>query len=145
MTSVDFSRKTVEMIDVVKKFGDFTANDRISLTVHRGEVHALLGSGVRRKLLTGLEELDQALFVEQEIEAALGIRDRPMAGEVELRYDEPEAVCDYAATQCDLGMLLKSLQKQKEGERLVDEGTIKPCARCGASWREASHGGVEEA
>lgn len=43
MTSVDFSHKTVEMIDVVKKFGDFTANDRISLTVHRGEVHALLG------------------------------------------------------------------------------------------------------
>ena len=31
------------------------------------------------------------------------------------------------------------------GERLVDEGTIKPCVRCGASWREASHGGVEEA
>ncbi len=31
------------MIDVVKKFGDFIANDRISLTVHRGEVHALLG------------------------------------------------------------------------------------------------------
>ena len=28
---------------VVKKFGDFTANDRISLTVHRGEVLALLG------------------------------------------------------------------------------------------------------
>ena len=43
MTSVDFSHKAVEMIDVVKKFGDFTANDRISLTVHRGEVHALLG------------------------------------------------------------------------------------------------------
>ncbi len=31
------------MVDVVKKFGDFVANDRISLTVHRGEVHALLG------------------------------------------------------------------------------------------------------
>ncbi|MEX1349648.1 MAG: ATP-binding cassette domain-containing protein, partial [Desulfobacterales bacterium] len=43
VTSVDFSHKTVEMLDVVKKFGDFTANDRISLTVHRGEVHALLG------------------------------------------------------------------------------------------------------
>lgn len=43
MTSVDFSHKAVEMIDVVKKFGDFVANDRISLTVHRGEVHALLG------------------------------------------------------------------------------------------------------
>ncbi|NNF99408.1 MAG: ABC transporter ATP-binding protein [Desulfobacteraceae bacterium] len=43
VTSIDFSRKTVEMIDVVKKFGDFVANDRISLTVHKGEVHALLG------------------------------------------------------------------------------------------------------
>ncbi|MCG6931346.1 MAG: ABC transporter ATP-binding protein [Desulfofustis sp.] len=43
MTSIDFSHKAVEMIDVVKKFGDFVANDRISLTVHRGEVHALLG------------------------------------------------------------------------------------------------------
>ncbi|MDM8535620.1 ABC transporter ATP-binding protein [Desulfobacterales bacterium HSG17] len=43
MTTIDFSQKTVEMIDVVKKFGDFVANDKISLTVHKGEVHALLG------------------------------------------------------------------------------------------------------
>ncbi|MBU2630324.1 MAG: ATP-binding cassette domain-containing protein, partial [Proteobacteria bacterium] len=31
------------MMDIVKKFGDFTANDMINLTVHQGEVHALLG------------------------------------------------------------------------------------------------------
>ena len=43
VTTIDFSQKVVEMIDVVKKFGDFVANDRISLTVHKGEVHALLG------------------------------------------------------------------------------------------------------
>ena len=43
MTAIDFSVKTVEMIDIVKKFGDFTANDRINLTLHKGEVHALLG------------------------------------------------------------------------------------------------------
>ena len=43
VTSIDFSQKVVEMIDVVKKFGDFVANDRISLTVHKGEVHSLLG------------------------------------------------------------------------------------------------------
>lgn len=41
--TIDFSRKAVEMRDIVKKFGDFTANDKISLTVHQGEVHALLG------------------------------------------------------------------------------------------------------
>ena len=43
MNSIDFSHKTVEMINVVKKFGDFVANDNINLTVHKGEVHALLG------------------------------------------------------------------------------------------------------
>ncbi|MCP4022862.1 MAG: ABC transporter ATP-binding protein [Desulfobacteraceae bacterium] len=31
------------MTDMVKKFGDFTANDKINLIVHKGEVHALLG------------------------------------------------------------------------------------------------------
>ena len=43
MNSIDFSHKAVEMINVVKKFGDFVANDNINLTVHKGEVHALLG------------------------------------------------------------------------------------------------------
>jgi len=40
---IDFSQKVIEMTDIVKKFGDFVANDRINLTVHKGEVHALLG------------------------------------------------------------------------------------------------------
>jgi len=34
-----------------------------------------------RKLVGGLEELGQALYLEQEIERTLGIRDRPVAGE----------------------------------------------------------------
>ena len=33
----------VEMKDIVKKFGDFTANDHINLKVCKGEVHAILG------------------------------------------------------------------------------------------------------
>jgi simple sugar transport system ATP-binding protein len=33
----------LEAIDIVKKFGDFTANDRITLQVPAGEIHALLG------------------------------------------------------------------------------------------------------
>ncbi len=41
--TINFSQKAVEMVGIVKKFGDFTANHKIDLTVHQGEVHALLG------------------------------------------------------------------------------------------------------
>ncbi len=40
---IDYSQKVVEMRNITKKFGDFIANDNINLTVHKGEVHALLG------------------------------------------------------------------------------------------------------
>ena len=40
---VDHSAKVIEMRNIVKKFGDFTANDGINLTVHKGEIHAILG------------------------------------------------------------------------------------------------------
>jgi ABC-type uncharacterized transport system ATPase subunit len=43
LTAIDFSHKAVEMSTITKKFGDFVANEEINLTVHRGEVHALLG------------------------------------------------------------------------------------------------------
>lgn len=33
----------VEMRDIVKKFGDFVANDGINLAVRKGEIHAILG------------------------------------------------------------------------------------------------------
>lgn len=42
-SNVDYSQKVVEMKNITKKFGNFTANDNINLTVHKGEVHALLG------------------------------------------------------------------------------------------------------
>ena len=40
---IDYGVKVVEMRNIVKKFGDFTANDGIHLTVHKGEIHAILG------------------------------------------------------------------------------------------------------
>ncbi len=43
MQAIDFSDKVVEMTGLTKKFGEFVANEDINLTVHKGEVHALLG------------------------------------------------------------------------------------------------------
>ena len=43
MSNVDYNQKVVEMKNITKKFGNFTANDNIDLTVYKGEVHALLG------------------------------------------------------------------------------------------------------
>lgn len=51
----------VEMKNITKKFGDFTANDNINLDVRKGEIHALLGENGAGKstlmnVLTGLLE-----------------------------------------------------------------------------------------
>ena len=43
MNRIDFDNKVIEMKNITKKFGDFVANDNIDLTVHKGEIHALLG------------------------------------------------------------------------------------------------------
>ena len=43
VSHMDPSQVAIEMREIVKKFGDFTANDHINLVVHKGEVHAILG------------------------------------------------------------------------------------------------------
>lgn len=43
LSKIDFNTKVIEMKGITKKFGDFVANDNINLTVHKGEVRALLG------------------------------------------------------------------------------------------------------
>lgn len=43
VSHADESTVVISMKDIVKKFGNFTANDHINLTVHKGEVHAILG------------------------------------------------------------------------------------------------------
>lgn len=43
VSHMDTGSVAVEMRNIVKKFGDFTANDHINLLVHKGEVHAILG------------------------------------------------------------------------------------------------------
>lgn len=46
------------------------------------EVHAILTSGERAKLITNLAEPEHALFIEQELERGLGIRDRRVTHEL---------------------------------------------------------------
>ncbi|KXT76632.1 ABC transporter ATP-binding protein [Streptococcus sp. DD12] len=55
------SEFVIEMRDITKKFGDFTANDQINLDVLPGEIHALLGENGAGKstlmnMLSGLLE-----------------------------------------------------------------------------------------
>ena len=40
---IDTSVVAVQMTDIVKRFGNFVANNHINLTVYKGEVHAILG------------------------------------------------------------------------------------------------------
>lgn len=50
-------------------------------TSYSYELNALLGSGAKEKLLQGMNEAEQALYIEQELERYLGITDRPVRGE----------------------------------------------------------------
>ncbi len=47
------------------------------------ELHALLAGGKRRKLVGGLDEAAQALWLERALEEQLGIQDRPVSGEIQ--------------------------------------------------------------
>lgn len=90
MKSIDFSVKAVEMKNIVKKFGDFTANDQINLTVHKGEVHALLGENG-----AGKSTLMNVLY---------GLY-QPTSGEIFINGDKKDIIDPNAAITCGIGMV----------------------------------------
>ncbi len=46
------------------------------------DVYAKMKDNARKKLLAGLDDMEQALYIEQTLERYLGIKDRPVAGEL---------------------------------------------------------------
>lgn len=78
------------MTDIVKKFGDFTANDQINLTVHKGEVHALLGENGAGK--TTLMNVLYGLY-------------RPTAGHVKINGRAVDITDPNIAIQKGIGMV----------------------------------------
>lgn len=80
----------IEMRDIVKKFGDFTANDHINLKVHKGEVHAILGENG-----AGKSTLMNVLY---------GLY-RPTSGEIYVRGQKTEIRDPSHAIRLGIGMV----------------------------------------
>ena len=90
MGNIDFSTKAVEMRNITKKFGDFTANDNIDLTVHKGEIHALLGENGAGK--TTLMNILYGLY-------------QPTSGEIYINGKKVEITNPNVAIKLGIGMV----------------------------------------
>lgn len=61
---------------------DYVAYSQNDVPQHRFAVEALMKDGRKLRLIRGMEEPDQALYLEGLLEKRLGIQDRPMPGEI---------------------------------------------------------------
>lgn len=77
----DLPTDSLEQIYCQNKLHKSRDDDGHTTTSMQYEVHAIVG-GKKQKLLGGLHDADQALFVEQRLERFLGLEDRPVSGEM---------------------------------------------------------------
>lgn len=87
---VDESVIAIQMKEIVKKFDNFVANDHINLTVHKGEVHAILGENG-----AGKSTLMNVLY---------GLY-RPTSGEILVRGKKEEISDPSRAIELGIGMV----------------------------------------
>jgi len=90
LNNIDFSTKVIEMKGITKKFGNFVANDNIDLTVHKGEIHALLGENGAGK--TTLMNVLYGLYT-------------PTSGEIMINGEKVEITNPNIAIQHGIGMV----------------------------------------
>jgi len=79
--NLDLLTDSIEQIYCQKKLHKSRDDDGRTSTSMQFEVHAIVG-GQKQKLLGGLHDADQALFVEQRLERFLSIEDRAVPGEM---------------------------------------------------------------
>lgn len=87
---MDPSTAVIEMKEIVKKFGDFTANDHINLKVCKGEVHAILGENGAGK--STLMNVLCGLY-------------RPTSGKILIKGKEVHLTSPKHATDLGIGMV----------------------------------------
>lgn len=78
----DIQADNIDQIYCKQKRNYEQSGSRMSQTGSVYEVHAILRHGPKEKLVSGLMESEQALYIEQELERYLGIRDRHVRGEL---------------------------------------------------------------
>jgi hypothetical protein len=74
--------RTISSIDIEQLFTKEKVSHGKHGTTITYELHAAVREGGKVKLVSGLDDPDQVLYMEQEIEARLKIQDRPVAGEL---------------------------------------------------------------
>ena len=70
------------MADITQLYTQERVNSSDSGTRYSYEVYLITTDGKKQKLVGGLREPQQGLYIEQAIERYLGIEDRPVAGEL---------------------------------------------------------------
>jgi hypothetical protein len=73
--------RTIDTADLKQLYCRQRVRNTRNGTSETYELHAQLADGKQLKLISGLDEAEQALFLEQQIEKYLGIKDVPVAGE----------------------------------------------------------------
>ena len=84
--NLDLPTDGIEQLFCQNKLRTNRDSDGHTTTSRQYEVHAVI-HGQKQKLLGGLHEADQALFVEQRLERFLGIEDRSVSGEMSAGAD----------------------------------------------------------
>ena len=90
MSGMESTKLAVEMKNITKKFGDFTANSNIDLDVKQGEIHALLGENGAGK--STLMNILYGLYT-------------PTEGEIFINGEKKDIKDPNDAIDCGLGMV----------------------------------------